>query len=126
MTFPASRTAAAPDGVIVTKAVLRAAGRLGLSNRALARTLGLSDASVSRMGTGTYTLEPGEKPFELGVLFLRLFRSLDALTAGDEDAARAWMASENAALGGRPRDRVQTLAGLIDVVGYLDARRALV
>ena len=118
--------APATDGAIVTKAVLRAASRLGLSNRALSRILGLSEASVSRMGSGTFILAPGDKPFELGMMFVRLFRSLDAIVGGDDSAARGWLENENAALGGVPRELIQSLPGLVNVVGYLDARRALV
>ena len=126
MPLTARREDLAADGAIVTKAVLNAAGRLDISNRVLARILGLSEASISRMGSGAYALAPREKAFELGVLFLRLFRSLDAIVAGDDRAAQGWMGSENVALGGVPRDLIQSLPGLINVVGYLDARRALV
>lgn len=114
------------EATVVTKAVLRAAGRLGLTNRVLAGVLGLSEATVSRMGSGTYLLTPGDKPFELAVLFLRLFRSLDAIVGGDQVAARAWLHSENTALGAAPVTLIPSLAGLVNVVGYLDARRALV
>jgi hypothetical protein len=120
--------AAAPvsEGKVVTKAVLRAAAALGLSNKLLASTVGLSEASVSRMGSGTYTLTPGDKPFELSVLFLRLYRSLDSLVAGDESVARAWLRNENAALGGTPLTLIQSIPGLVNAVAYLDARRSLV
>jgi hypothetical protein len=114
------------EGAVVTKGVLRAAGRLGLANKALARILGLSEATVSRMGSGAYVLTPQDKSFELAILFLRLFRSLDAIVAGDETAARAWLTHENDVLGGAPAVLIQSLAGLVNVVGYLDARRALV
>ena len=126
MPLTARREDLAADGAIVTKAVLNAARRLDISNRVLARILGLSEASISRMGSGAYALAPRDKAFELGVLFLRLFRSLDAIVAGDDRAAQGWMGSENLALGGVPRDLIQSLPGLINVVGYLDARRALV
>jgi hypothetical protein len=126
MPLTARREDLAADGAIVTKAVLNAARRLDISNRVLARMLGLSEASISRMGSGAYALAPRDKAFELGVLFLRLFRSLDAIVAGDDRAAQGWMGSENLALGGVPRDLIQSLPGLINVVGYLDARRALV
>jgi hypothetical protein len=119
-------TRPASDGAIVTKAVLRAAGRLGVSNRTLSRVLGLSEASVSRMGSGAFVLEPRDKAYELALLFLRLFRSLDAIVGGDDAAARGWIESENAVLGGIPARQMETLTGLINVVGYLDARRALV
>ena len=121
-----TRAAPLTEGAVVSKAVLRAAGRLGLANKTLARILGLSEASISRMGTGAFVLTPEGKAFELAILFLRLFRSLDAIVAGDEAAARAWLTHENAVLGGAPGVLIQSLAGLVNVVGYLDARRALV
>jgi len=117
--------AAASEGVVVTKAVLRAATLLGVSNKALARIVGLSEASVSRMGIGGYTLTPGDKPFEIAVLFVRFYRALDAIVHGDDAVARAWMASPNLGLGGTPLALVQTLPGLVHAVAYLDARRAL-
>ncbi len=110
----------------MTKAALRAAARLGLPNRVLAGILGVSEATVSRMGSGSYLLKPGDKAFELAVLFLRLFRALDAIVAGDSAAARAWLQSENGALGAAPVTLIASVSGLVNVVGYLDARRALV
>ena len=59
--------AVASDGAGVTKAAVRAADRLGISNRTLSRILGLSEASISRMGSGSYTLAPRDKSFELAV-----------------------------------------------------------
>jgi uncharacterized protein (DUF2384 family) len=121
------RAAAQPAaGPVLTKAALRAAERMGVSNKALARIVGLSEASVSRMGTGAYTLAPGDKAFELAVLFVRLFRALDALVHGDDAVARSWIASPNAGLGGVPLDLIQTVPGLVHALAYLDARRALV
>ncbi len=116
---------AVSEGAVVTKAALRAAGLLGLSNKTLARIVGLSEASVSRMGAGTFTLTPGDKTFELAVFFVRFYRALDALVHGDDAVARAWLASPNEALGGTPVDLIQTVPGLVHVVAYLDARRAL-
>jgi hypothetical protein len=123
---PVAKAAEADEAGIATKAVLRAAARLGLSNRVLATTLGVSEASISRMGSGTYRLAPGEKPFELGILFIRLFRSLDAIVGGDEAAARAWLQHDHTVLGAAPVTLIQSVSGLVTVLGYLDARRALV
>ena len=124
--MPRPRTQPDPvaDGAVVTKAAVRAASRLGLPNRTLARVLGLSEATVSRMGAGSYVLKRGDKAFELALLFLRLFRSLDAMSGGDEQTARAWLRNDNLALGGVPAAQIESLAGLIHVVGYLDAQRA--
>ena len=113
-------------GAVVTKAVLRAAVRLGVSNKTLAAVVGVSEATVSRMGAGAYTLAPGDKPFELAMLFIRLFRALDAIVDGDDAVAQAWLRNENAALGGQPLALIQTIAGLMHAVSYLDTRRALV
>ena len=113
------------ENAVATKAVMRAAGRLRISNKALARIIGLSQATVSRMGSGSYTLTPGDKAFELSLLFVRLFRALDTLAGGDEAVACAWLRNENAALGGTPLALIQSVSGLNHVLGYLDARRAL-
>ena len=114
------------DGAVVTKAAMRAAARLGLPNRSVARILGVSEATVSRMGAGAYLLKTDDKAFELALMFLRLFRSLDALSGGDEQTSRAWLRNENVALGGVPVALIESLSGMIHVVGYLDARRARV
>ena len=116
----------ATDGAIVTKAVLRAATTLEVSNKALAKILGLSEASVSRMASGAFELRPADKTFEVAILFLRLYRALDAIVGGDHAAARAWLKNPHATLAGSPAALIQTLTGLVSVVGYLDARRALV
>ncbi|MBD8066245.1 DUF2384 domain-containing protein [Devosia sp. PTR5] len=113
-------------GAVVGKAVLRAAEQLGLSARRLAAVLGTSEPTVSRLKAGSFQLDPAGKPFELAVLLIRVFRSLDAIAGGDAGVMRAWMRSDNTALGGRPIDRVASVVGLVDVLAYLDARRALV
>jgi hypothetical protein len=126
--MPLTRSQSEPDAdsAVVTKAAMRAAMRLGLSNRSLARILGVSEATVSRMGAGTYQLKTDDKAFELALIFLRLFRSLDSLSGGDEQTSRAWLRNENLALGGVPAALIESLSGMNNVVGYLDARRALV
>src|SRR5690349_25056682 len=93
---------------VVTTAALRAASRLAISNKTLGRIIGVSEATVSRMGAGTYTLSASEKPYELAVLFIRLFRSLDTMLGGDERAALVWLKSENLALGAAPLALIQS------------------
>lgn len=122
-TAPVVRPEAGPT---VTKAAVRAAARLSVSGGALARIIGVSEASVSRMKRGAFDLEPGTKPFELAVLFVRLFRSLDAIVGGDDRVAASWLANPNTALDARPVEKLGTVSGLVDVIAYLDARRALV
>jgi hypothetical protein len=121
----APRARSAQQATVLTKAVLRAAGKLDVRQAALAAILGVSEATVSRMKKGDYVLQADSKPFELGVLFVRLFRSLDAMVGGDEAVARAWLANPNLALDAKPAEKIRTIAGLSDVIDYLDARKSL-
>lgn len=116
--------APAERSVTVSKAVSRAAGLLGLGNAALARTIGVSPATASRLRGGSYVLEPSTKPYELALLLIRLFRSLDVIVGGDETSLHSWMETTNRALGGVPRELVQTATGLVAAVDYVDAARA--
>ncbi len=109
-------------GAVVTKAVLRVAEILSVSQKELARILGLSEATVSRMMSGRVALDVGRKECELALLFVRVFRSLDALV-GDPAKARAWFHAPNAHVGGVPAERVRTIEGLVHVAEYLDAMR---
>lgn len=114
------------EAAVVTKATLRAADRLDIKNNVLARVVGLSEPTVSRMRRGEYALEPGQKAFELAVLFVRLFRSLDAIVGGDDTVASEWLRNQNRAFDGTPLETIQTVSGLTNVIGYLDSRRAIV
>ncbi len=118
-----SRSPAPAAGRTLAKAATRAAGLLGLTQAELAAVLGLSPATVSRMSAGTYLLEPGNKAWELAALFVRLFRSLDALVGSNETQARAWLESPNRGLGAAPRALIPQAEGLVRVVHYLDAAR---
>lgn len=122
-----ARQVAAPgENAVVTKATLQAASKLGLTNKQLANIIGLSEATVSRMRSGGYLLRPEDKAFELAVLFVRLYRSLDAIVGGEDAVAGAWLKNHNTALDGEPIAFIQTVPGLMNVIQYLDARRAVV
>ena len=74
--------ARAAENAVLTKATLRAAELMDITARTLASIIGVSEATVSRMRRQEFLLERGTKPFELAVLFVRLFRSLDAIVGG--------------------------------------------
>jgi uncharacterized protein (DUF2384 family) len=112
--------------LVLTKAVLRAADKLDVKQAALGAILGVSEATVSRMKKGDYVLQADSKTFELAVLFIRLFRSLDEMVGGDEATARAWLANPNLALDAKPAEKIRTVPGLMNVIAYLDARKSLV
>ncbi|MDP1569481.1 MAG: MbcA/ParS/Xre antitoxin family protein [Vicinamibacterales bacterium] len=122
---PVARTsgAVAPDpAAVLGKALLSAAGRLGLRPRQMAAILGVSEASLSRLQRGR-GIDPGCKEGELALLFLRMYRSLDALVGGDDERGRAWLHAMNDHLAAVPAERIVTVEGLVDVVQYLDAMR---
>jgi hypothetical protein len=123
---PSTTATAVSDSTLVTKAAIRAADRLGINSKVLAGVIGVSEATVSRMRNGKHALEAGGKPFELAVLLVRLYRSLDSLIGGDDIAARAWLSNTNTALGAAPLELIQSVSGLMNVIQYLDARRAVV
>ncbi|GGA80372.1 hypothetical protein GCM10011491_04590 [Brucella endophytica] len=109
---------------VVAKALIRAADLLGVSGKELAVIVGLSEASLSRLKRGGGDTALSGKPYELALLFIRLYRSLDAIMGGDDAAARQWLRADNTALGGKPLERIKTIDGLAHVLAYLDARRA--
>lgn len=115
---------AAEPGRVLTQATLRAGELLGLQQGDVAHVIGVSAATVSRMKSGTLALEQGTTPWQLAALFVRLFRSLDSITGGRDDASRAWLQGDNAALNGRPAELICNIEGLVRVVQYLDATRA--
>lgn len=119
----ARRAASPAHARTLAKATLRAADLLGLTQAELAPILGVSRATVSRVASGEHLLAPEQKAWELAALFVRLFRSLDALVGSNEAQARAWLNSENAALGAVPRELLPRAEGLVRAVQYLDAAR---
>ncbi len=122
---PKSRHAAAPDpAAVLATATQRAAALLGINGAALARVLGVSEATVSRIARGERGLSPEAKEGELALLLVRLYRSLDALVGNDEARRLAWMRSPNDTLGGVPATLILTAQGLVSAVAYLDAMRA--
>jgi transcriptional regulator with XRE-family HTH domain len=109
--------------LVLTGAVLRASALLEITQSSLAQILGLSPSTVSRMAKGTYILDEQKKEWELGALFVRLFRSLDAVIGSNDSAARGWLNGQNSALTGRPIELIRSTEGLVRVVQYLDAAR---
>ena len=109
---------------IVTSALCKAVQKLEFTQSELADILGVSKSTASRIMKGTHILKEDQKEYEIAVIFLRIFRSLDAITGGEDRVNLSWMRNENMALGGVPAAMVKNLTGLMNVVTYLDAQRA--
>ncbi|MES2538416.1 MAG: XRE family transcriptional regulator [Pseudomonadota bacterium] len=116
---------AADAATVLSKAVKRASERLGISQATLAKVIGLSPATVSRLFNGEYLLDRNSKQWEFAVLFIRIFRSLDSIV-GNEETARRWIRGENPGLNGRPIELMEHAEGLVRIAHYLDASRGTI
>lgn len=111
---------------ILSKAVINTASYLDIPKNKLSHILGLSPSTVTRLYTHSYHLAQNKKEWDFAVLFVRMFRSLDTIV-GNPDDAKKWLKSENSAFAGRkPADLIETTEGLVRVVSYLDASRAVI
>jgi hypothetical protein len=113
----------ASEAAIVTKAALKAKELWSLTNKQFANIIGVSEPSVSRLGSGGRTINLKSKEGELSLLFLRTFRALDSLMGGEINNQRSWLTHDNLILKGVPLQMMQKIDGLIRVVEYLDAIR---
>ena len=107
---------------VLTQAVMRAGEILELRQKGLAEALGVSEASISRLGRRR-EIDPASKEGELAVLLVRLYRSLDALVDGDDGQARSWLHAHNHHLAGTPAELLRSVTGMVRVCEYLDALR---
>ena len=106
------------------KAVVRAARLLGLTQRDVAAALGISEATTSRMFAGKYVLSRERaKEWELAVLLVRLFRSLDALWGHERPRAHVAVERRTSRWAAARPISSQTVEGMVSVVAYLDAAR---
>jgi hypothetical protein len=125
--MPVAASTAPDEATVVSKALLRAAEVLGLSSTELAGIIGTSESTLSRVRNRKRGPIPlGTKEGELALLFLRVFRSLDALVGGNAAHAKAWLRAENRHVGGVPLRRMKKIEGLVDVAEYLDAMRGTI
>ncbi|GER08684.1 hypothetical protein JCM17843_29940 [Kordiimonadales bacterium JCM 17843] len=88
---------------VLSKALFAAVRRLGISRTAMQKIMGMSDSTLRRIEKGSASLTANPKAYELGVLLIRLYRSLDAIAGGEESTVKSWMQSENTVLGGDAR-----------------------
>ncbi len=121
-TKPAPLPAASSERAVLSKAVIRAAGLMEISQGLVADTLGVSRPTASRLFGGKYLLDPARKEWEMGALLVRVFRSLNSIV-GSDDKARDWLNSPNLALGKRPIELLPSAEGLVRVLHYLDTAR---
>ncbi len=109
---------------VLTEATLKAAEFWDIKPNTLGKIIGLSEVDIVSMAEGNLRIIRTNKSFELAQIFLRLYRSLDAITGGEDSVSQSWLTAPNTALGVVPLEHIQTIRGLIDTVSYVDSRRA--
>lgn len=109
---------AANPSLVLGKAVLRAAERMGIRQQTLTEIIGRDRSSISRSG-----VDPDSKSGELAKLFVRCYRSLAVLVDDHQPQMREWLTTANRHTGGVPQEQLRTVAGLVCVTEYLDAIR---
>ena len=108
---------------VLAKATVRTAELLKLTNAALARVIGLSEPTITRIRAGR-GIDPSSKEGQLALLLVRVYRSLDPLVGGDETKRLAWIHTHNKALQGVPAKLLESPEGLVSTLAYLDGMRA--
>ena len=106
--------------MFLAEAILKTADLLGLSNTQLAAVMGLDLMSMNQIEFSA-VLEPASTHGEAGLLLIRLYQSLSALTGGDSEWIDYFMNAFNTATNGVPIQQIQTREGLEKVLTVVEA-----
>ena len=104
----------------LAEAVFKTADLLGLSNTQLAAVMGLDLMSMNQIEFSA-VLEPASAHSEAGLLLIRLYQGLSALTGGDSEWIDYFMNAFNTATDGVPTQQIQTREGLEKVLTVVEA-----
>ena len=110
----------ASTATVLAQAVLKTADLLGLSNTQLATVMGLDLKSMNQIEFSA-VLEPTSAHGEAGLLLIRLYQSLSALTGDDSEWIDYFMNAFNTATDGVPIQQIQTRKGLEKVLTVVEA-----
>lgn len=109
-----------PSSVLM-KAFDNACNELSVSRADKRKILGVNTSTLTRKSDIGFSL--ASKTGELQLHFIRLYRSLFAISGGDKEFMRHWCSTKNNAFKGVPMDLCQSIQGLLSVNQYLDAMR---
>ncbi len=105
---------------VLAEAVLNTADLLGLSNTQLATVMGLDLMSMNQIEFSA-VLEAASPQGEYGLLLIRLYQSLSALTGDDSEWIDYFMNAFNTATDGVPIQQIQNRKGLEKVLTVVEA-----
>ena len=110
----------AKQKMILAKAVLAAAKRLGLAQDQLALTLNIDSVKTLT----SLELDPTSKQGEIALTLIRITTSLDALTGGDTAWMQHFMRSPNKLMSDIPIEQIQNPQGLASILQLVEGLRA--
>lgn len=110
----------AKQKMILAKAVLAAAERLGLAQDQLALILSIDSVKTLT----SLELDPTSKQGEIALTLIRITTSLDALTGEDTAWMQHFMKSPNKLMNGIPIEQIQNPQGLASVLQLVEGLRA--
>jgi len=96
---------------VLSKAALRAAKALGLTQQDLGEVVGRHRSKLAR------GIDPESKEGELAMMLVRCYRALYALMDGNLDQMAHWMRTENRGTGGIPQQQIRKIEGLYRISG---------
>ena len=108
-------------GGVVIKAFQGAYKELGVSRDDASKIVGVDSSTLNRNKNKGF--DPLSKTGELCLQFVRVYRSLFAISGGNHEFMKHWLRSYNKALSNKPLELMFTIRGLIQVNEYLDAMR---
>lgn len=108
------------EDMVLSKAVLKTAKALGLTQDELGQILGRDRTSIAR------GIDPDSKSGELALYLIRCYRALFAVVGGDAENIKHWFSTRNRHTNGIPREQVKRIQGLVHILEYLDAIRGKV
>jgi len=109
---------------VLNKAIKNATNHLNISQSELSKIIGTSTPQLSRLfNQDKSCIKKDTKEWECALLFLRAFRSLEAILGEDPNQVHEWLYSYNHHLSGKPIDMLKNIQGLNEVTQYLDAMR---
>lgn len=109
---------------VLMKAFNNACDALKLGIKERSQLLGVNRATLNRNVQRGFS--PESKTWELQLHFIRLYRSLYAISGGDSEFMYHWFQTDNTALNGVPASIILKIDGLFRTNQYLDAMRGKV
>lgn len=113
------------EGEVLSKATIRVAHKLDLTQKELSEILGASKSEISRLFNKQSYLSVNSNEGQRAVLLIRIYRDLDSLFGEDERQSQEWFKNINHHLDGIPLELSKSITGLVDVLKYLDAMRGM-